>query len=267
MSIDPFSVAAVVLGAVAMVFAVRRQRRDDQQRALNGAAYLTREQQLEKRVTDLEEQLTIQKNTIGTLQAMLYDKQAEIDRLKERIRQLEANSQQPAKPAAGRVLLLACIGDDAMLRSDLAHLRRVQAQRPVRLSVLDPATMVDLENALDRQRLNRTPVRFLHFGVHSSQQGLQLADGLATWEWLSERLDGVEVVMLAGCSNDQVADMLRVVNAVVSIRARDVPNKDAGPFVEAFWMAIAEGLAPDVAFERALEQAPARLGEYVELHL
>lgn len=254
------TVFALIGGFAAMIFAVRKQPRMRYLDTLDRDALL-------KRVADLEDKTKRQDATIATLQDLLYQKQGEIDQLKDRIRQLEATEQRQPKPEASRSMLLACIGDDPMLRSDLAYLRRVQAQRKVRLITLDPVTLVDLENALDRQRLNRTPVRYVHFGVHSDQTGLVFADGVATWEWLSQRLDGVDVVVLAGCSNDRVADKLRVVDAVVSIRARELPNKDAGPFAEAFWMAIGAGETPDVAFEMALEQAPARLGEYVELHL
>jgi hypothetical protein len=204
---------------------------------------------------------------------MLVEKQNEIDRLNERIRQLERGqavelAAQVELPAPTyRQVLLACIGNDPMLRLDLAHLRRVQAQTSLRLAALDPVKMADLENVLDRHRLNGTPIRFVHFGVHSDERGLYLDDGLAKWEWLSERLDGVDVLVLAGCSNDRVADKLRVVDAVVSVRAREIQNKDASLFVEVFWLAIGNGRNAQEAFEQALERAPARVGEFVELHL
>jgi hypothetical protein len=57
------------------------------------------------------------------------------------------------------------------------------------------------------------------------------------------------------------------VDAVISVRAREIQNKDAGLFVEVFWLAIGNGDSAQKAFEQALERAPARVGEFVELHL
>jgi hypothetical protein len=259
LNIDPLTILAFSVGIVALVLAIRRDRR-------RPAPPMNRENELVQRVSTLE-------RDIASLQRMLVEKQNEIDRLNERIRQLErgqvAELSTPVAQGApvARQVLLACIGNDPMLRLDLAHLRRVQAQTSLRLATLDPVTLVDLENMLDRQRLNGTPIRYVHFGVHSDQRGLYLADGVATWEWLSERLDGVDVVVLAGCSNDRIADKLRVVDAVISVRAREIQNKDAGLFVEVFWLAIGNGDSAQKAFEQALERAPARVGEFVELHL
>lgn len=262
MTVDlAFALAAFAVGIVAMVLAIKRQRQIPYTSATAAAA-------------DLERKVMVLERDVSSLQRMLVEKQNEIDALKERIRQLErgqaVETAPPMSLAGGptpRQVLLACIGNDPLLRLDLAHLRRVQAQTNFRLAVLDPVTLVDLENTLDRQRLNGTPIRFVHFGVHSDQNGLYLADGVATWQWLSERLDGVEVLLLAGCSNDRVADKLRVVDAVVSVRAREIQNKDASLFVEVFWLAIGNGASAQAAFEQALERAPARVGEFVELHL
>ena len=260
LNIDPLTILAFGVGIVALGLAIKRDRNRPPARPM------AREDELLQRVATLE-------RDIASLQRMLVEKQNEIDRLNERIRQLERGQAVESAPpiamgaTATRQVLLACIGNDPMLRLDLAHLRRVQAQTNLRLATLDPVTMADLENMLDRQRLNGTPIRYIHFGVHSDQNGLYLKDGVATWQWLSERLDGVDVALLAGCSNDRVADKLRVVDAVVSVRSREINNKDASLFVEVFWLAIGNGSDVQVAFEQALERAPARVGEFVELHL
>ena len=253
---------ALLFGIIALVLAIKKQR------------VLPPPVDASTKTVELERKVLVLERDVASLQRMLVEKQNEIDTLKERIRQLERGQAVDAAQAialnatpTAREVLLACIGNDPMLRLDLAHLRRVQAQTNLRLATLDPVTLVDMENMLDRQRLNRTPIHYIHFGVHSDQNGLYLADGVATWEWLSERLDGVEVMLLAGCTNDRVADKLRVVDAVVSVRAREIQNKDASLFVEVFWLAIGNGLSAQDAFEQALERAPARVGEFVELHL
>jgi hypothetical protein len=257
---DPVAVVAFVVGIAALFLAVKRDRRP-------------LPVQLSGREGELVQRVMLLERDIAGLQRMLVEKQNEIDKLTERIRQLERGQSVESATAilleapVMRQVLLACIGNDPMLRLDLAHLRRVQAQTALRLATLDPVTLVDLENTLDRQRLNGTPIRYVHFGVHSDQKGLYLADGVASWEWLSERLDGVDVVVLAGCSNDRIADKLRVVDTVVSVRAREVQNKDASLFIEVFWLAIGNGSSAQEAFELALRRAPARVGEFVELHL
>lgn len=257
MSFDPFSMVAILLGVVALVFAVRRQRRDDLHREMNGAATLTREQHLEKRVAMLE-------RDIAGLQRMLVEKQNEIDQLNQRIRQLEqgAGSTPSVEPAKRRTLLVG-VGEDAMLEEDLAQLRRVQT---LRISRLLPVSKANLERTIERHRAAGNPVKLLHLAVHAGPDGLVFADGVATGLWLSQHLAGVEIMVLAGCECDQVADLLRVVPAVVSMREA-VTNRDAAIFAEAFWSAVGVGMDVSAAFDRALDRAPAVLAEFVELHL
>lgn len=251
--IDVLTVLALVFGLAAMGLAIRKQRRLP-------AAPISREQELLSRVATLE-------RDIAGLQRMLVEKQNEIDRLNERLRQVErgatAMDQEPLR--AKRVLLVG-VGNDIMLQEDLAQLRRVQTQTDIRISRLLPVSKASLVRTLDRHRATGNPVRLLHLATHSSPQGLAFADGVATGQWLSEHLSGVEIAVLAGCSGDQVADLLGVVPAVVSMR-EDVDNKAASAFAGAFWLAVGLGLDANEAFERALQRAPALVSEFVELHL
>lgn len=256
---DVVTVLALVVGLAAMALAIRRQR------AL--PTYEGRERALENRVKELEDQLGRMENTIATLQTLLYEKQRQIDQLTQQLRQLERSSapidQEPLK--ARRVLLVG-VGDDVMLQEDLAQLRRVQTQTDIRISRLLPVSKASLVRTLDRHRAAGNPVRLLHLATHSGPQGLVFSDGVATGQWLSEHLAGIEIAVLAGCSADQVADLLGVVPAVVSMR-EDVDNKAASIFAGAFWLAVGLGLDANEAFERALQRAPAVVGEFVELHL
>lgn len=129
-----------------------------------------------------------------------------------------------------------------------------------------PVSRASLERTIERHRAAGTPVKLLHLAVHSGPQGLLFEDGIADGLWLSQHLAGIDIAMLAGCSNDTVADMLRVVPAVVSMR-EDVNNHDASLFSGAFWLAVGLGMDANEAFERALQRAPALVGEFVELHL
>lgn len=246
------AVAALIVGFVAMVMAMKRQR--SQPPPVTANDWQRRVQMLER--------------DVASLQRMLVEKQNEIDQLNKRIRELERGivTDNPANPTERRRVLLVGIGDDMMLQEDLAQLRRVQAQTNIRISRLLPVSKASLERTIERHRLAGNPVKLLHLAVHSGPDGLVFSDGVADGLWLSQQLAGVEIAMLAGCSNDRVADLLSVVPAVVSMR-EDVDNRDASIFAGAFWLAIGHGMDANEAFERALQRAPALVGEFVELHL
>lgn len=238
-----------------MLLSIKRERGRPAQ-----APVVSREQELLNRVLILERDIT-------SLTRMLTEKQNEIDRLTERIRQLErdvAQAPAAAKPARARKELLAVgLGEDAMLETDLAALRGVTAYQ---LAVMRNVKRADLEALLERHRANGSPIRLLHLSMHASHAGLAFADGLADGLWLSRHLAGVEVLVLAGCESDRVADLLNVVPAVVSMRG-EIDNRDASIFCRAFWAAVAAGQDAQGAFDDALERSPSTVAEMVELHL
>ncbi len=246
---------ALLFGIIALVLAIKKQR------VLPPPVAAVPTEEWQKRVQMLE-------RDIAGLQRMLVEKQNEIDQLRERIRQLERGviTDNPNTPTERRRVLLVGIGDDAMLQEDLTQLRRVQSQTNIRISRLMPVSRASLERTIERHRAAGTPVKLLHLAVHSGPQGLLFEDGIADGLWLSQHLAGIDIAMLAGCSNDTVADLLRVVPAVVSMR-EDVDNRDAAIFAGAFWLAVGLGMDANEAFERALQRAPAVVGEFVELHL
>jgi hypothetical protein len=182
------------------------------------------------------------------------------------VRVLEKGIQITDVPEGKRLVLLAGIGDDAMLEVDLAALRKVQTQTNLRLSRLLPVSKASLERTLDRHRAAGTPVKYLHLAIHSGPEGLVFSDGIASGLWLSQHLAGVEIAVLAGCSGDQVADLLGVVPAVISMR-EEVLNREASKFTALFWTAVGQGLNANEAFERAIKLAPTAVAEFVELHL
>jgi len=248
---DPFAIIAVVVGLVALVMAIKRDRRPR-------PTSVGREGELAQRVTQLE-------STVATLQRLLYEKQKEIDALNQRIRDLERGAETMATAERRRVLLVG-VGDDTMLQEDLAQLRRVQAQTNIRLSRLLPVSKASLERTIERHRAAGTPVKLLHLAVHSGPNGLIFSDGVASGLWLSQQLAGVEIAVLAGCEGDQVADLLGVVPAVISMR-EEVLNREASKFTALFWTAVGQGLTANEAFERAIKLAPTAVAEFVELHL
>jgi hypothetical protein len=127
---DPFAIIAVIVGLVALVMAIKRDRRRP--------VPLSKEVELTTRIVQLE-------HTVVTLQRLLYEKQTEIDVLTDRVRVLEKVIQITDVPEGKRLVLLAGIGDDAMLEVDLAALRKVQSQTNLRLSRLLQVEEVDLK--------------------------------------------------------------------------------------------------------------------------
>ncbi len=254
-NVDPLTIAALVFGVGAMVLAIKRERGRPVQ-----APVVNREQELLNRVSILERDIT-------ALQRMLTEKQNEIDRLTDRIRQLERDvtpAPAAAKPARARKELLAVgLGEDAMLETDLAALRGIAA---FQLAVMRNVKRADLEALLERHRANGSPVRLLHLAMHANHAGLAFSDGMADGLWLSRHLAGVEVLVLAGCESDRVADLLNVVPAVVSMRD-EIDNRDASIFARAFWAAMGAGQDAQGAFDEALERSPSTVAEMVELHL
>ncbi|MFM7582117.1 MAG: hypothetical protein ACKO9F_05240, partial [Caldilinea sp.] len=71
---------------------------------------------------------------------------------------------------------------------------------------------------------------------HAGHKGVQLADG----KWLSERLLGVQVLLLAGCQGDRIGDWLGVVPFVITIDAA-IGHDDAAVLCEHFWIGIRPG--------------------------
>lgn len=246
-------VAALVVSLVALAVAVWRSA------AL--PAYESREEALARRVAHLE-------STVQTLQDMLLQKQQEVNELKERIRQLEHGAAASARTASPsqrqrKPVLAVGLGTDDRLEVDLAALRGVAG---LQLVVMRDVSKGSLETLLERHRANGLPVRYLHLAVHAGHDGLVFSDGLADGLWLSRHLEGVEILVLAGCESDRVADLLSVVNAVVSMRD-EIEHRDAAIFTRAFWTAVAGGSDVETALDAALERSPSVVAEMVELHL
>ena len=83
--------------------------------------------------------------------------------------------------------------------------------------------------------------------------------------WLSERLLGVQVLVLAGCKGDGVGDWLGVVPHVITL-SEDISHGDAATLTEQFWLHVAKGRTPADALSLALERCAPAVSEYVVRH-
>jgi len=240
-------IGALVILVVALAVVLRR------------VSNVPEEEALEKRISDLE-------RDIQALQRMLTQKQNEIDRLTERIRQLENGVVLPVEPTARqrrrRPVLVLGIGTDRMLEADLVALRGVHE---LQLAVLRDVSRRSMEALLERHRANGFPVRYLHLAVHACDDGLAFADGLADGLWLSRHLSGVEVLVIAGCQSAEVGDLLSVVPYTITMRD-EIDNRDASIFSRAFWTEIGHGASVDAALAEALRRSPSVVTEMVEAH-
>jgi hypothetical protein len=158
--------------------------------------------------------------------------------------------------------LLVVIGADASLCINLAALRKVKRQTGLGFHRLTDASTEDLDAYLRRECSCGWPVSLLHLPVYA---GVQLADGEGDGEWLSERLLGVQVLLLAGCQGDRVGDWLSVVPFVITIDAA-LGHDDAAVLCEHFWMGIGQGLAPNATLDAALAACAPVVAEYVVRH-
>ena len=99
----------------------------------------------------------------------------------------------------------------------------------------------------------------------ADENGVQFADGLVDGNWLSERLAGVEILLLAACEADTIGDWLGVVPYVITF-AEELGINDSAIITRHFWTAIARGKNPDDALDDALDHAAPTISEYVVRH-
>ena len=227
-----------------------RSRKQDDQLRQQAETLKAQQEQMRQQALQMQQQHA----QIGVLQARIQELETQLARYLPK----PANSAQPA--------LLVGVGPEAGLDVDLTALREVQRKSNgcFRFTRLLPVSFENLKNSLARRREAGNPIRNVHLAVHAGEDGVIFTDGLVSGVRLSEVLQDVDVLLLAGCEADQVGDLLGVVASVITLREA-VPMGDARAMTTVFWGAIAEGLDAAAAFERVLERCPA-ISEYIELH-
>jgi hypothetical protein len=161
--------------------------------------------------------------------------------------------------------LFLCVGPDPALALDLSVLRRVRAATGMQFLRLVDLTRRKFADTLRRERGFGRPFKLLHMAVHASAEGVQFADGFVDGSWLSERLDGVQVLLLATCNSESIGDWLGVVPYVVTF-SEALGNEDAAVLTEHFWHSIALDKDPGEALDEALKHCPPAVAEYVVRH-
>ncbi len=165
---------------------------------------------------------------------------------------------------AGRTLLV-CIGPDSALMLDLAALRAVRSATGLKFMRILDATRAKFTLTLRRERNLGRPVELLHLALHASPAGVEFADGVADGNWLSERLFGVRIMLLASCQGDSIGDWLGVVPHVITL-SEDISHEDAAVLTQHFWHNIGLSMEPGAALDEALTHCPPAVSEYVVRH-
>ena len=148
---------------------------------------------------------------------------------------------------------------------DLAALRAVRSATGLKFQRLLDATRPKFAAALRRERSLGRPVELLHLALHASPEGVEFADGVADGSWLSERLFGVRIMLLASCRGDSIGDWLGVVPHVITL-SEDITHEDAAVLTQHFWHNIGLNMEPGAALDEALTHCPPAVSEYVVRH-
>lgn len=168
-------------------------------------------------------------------------------------------------PPAKTVLCVLIAEDDSVLDIDLAALRQVKMATGLKFHRIMNVTRTSFDTYFRRERSLNRPVKLLHISAHASAAGVELADGLVDGAWLSERLEDVDVLLLAGCEADSVGDWLGVVPHVITL-AEAINGTDAAILTLHFWLGIGNGLEPAAALDMALKRCAPTIAEYVVKH-
>ena len=126
---------------------------------------------------------------------------------------------------------------------DQAALRAVRAATGLKSMRVLGATRSKFAVTLRRERSLGRPVELLHVALQATPAGIYFADGLADGSWLSQRLSGVRILLLAAWEGDGSGDWLQAVPHVITLRA-GIAHEDAAVLTQRFWHNIGlSGLA------------------------
>lgn len=198
------------------------------------------------------------------------------DELRAAQRALEAEQPMtpltPLAPAAticqskcSECTFLVCVSDESGLALDLAALRAVRTATGLKFQRLLNPTRRKFSETLRRQRGLGHPIEYIHCALHASAAGLAFSDGPVDGAWLSERLAGVRIVLLACCESASVGEWLGVVPYVITL-SEDISHEDAAALAQHFWRGIGLGMEVGLALDGALEQCPPVVSENVVRH-
>ncbi len=190
----------------------------------------------------------------GRLRAALDVANIEVSRLRTALAVGVPGEKRPAKP----LLLAQCnklFGED-----DALAIRRTG----IPFHRLQEATAEKFDRYLQAMRQDGTTPWWVQISAHMGPSGILFADGVRSTGWLSQRIRGVRVLLLAGCENEEVGGQLVGLAKSVVVVYESIESEDAQNFTFAFWREIGDGQEPNDAFAAALEECP-QVSEFVQM--
>jgi hypothetical protein len=218
----------------------------------------TRVQDIEGMVRILQRDHIRDQERIEHLEQKLIEATARIQLLEQELLQYRAvdpgNTKRPPKP----LLLVQCnrlFGED-----DALAVRRTG----IVFHRLKNCTGADFDRHLQAMRQDGTTPWWVQISAHMGPTGIEFTDGIKSVTWLSQRIRGLRILVLAGCENEEVAAQLssnQLAKHVVAIY-ETIETQNAQDFTYAFWREIADGSEPPDAFAAALNECP-QVSEFV----
>lgn len=188
--------------------------------------------------------------------------QKQVILLNNKVAQLESASNEKRRSNTLDYYLLAVVGNDAATRDDLNALR----QSGVDVVLSYPPTLESFERRLNNLRATDRLPRGIHFGLHAGSNGIEFEDKIATIEWLTENLSGIEVILIAGCSGSEIGYQLATRRQRVITVQHEIESDHAALLTRVFWGQIAIGKNVLSAFSEAKRRLPLGVTELMELH-
>lgn len=188
--------------------------------------------------------------------------QKQVILLNNKVALLESSAVDKKGQSSNDYYLLAVVGSDAAARDDINALR----QSGINVVMSHPPTIESFERRLNNLRATDRLPRGIHFGLHAGSNGIEFEDKIATIEWLSENLSGIEVILIAGCSGSEIGFQLATRRQRVVTVQHEIDSDHAALLTRVFWEQIASGKNVLSAFSEAKRRLPLDVTELMELH-
>jgi hypothetical protein len=166
-------------------------------------------------------------------------------------------------------ILVVIGGSELSFKTDLVAIRR-SGMRTFRL--MEPSKKALVSQLERKRRSDGFTYKYLHISAHAGPEGIQIGNDIADPEWLADNLNGIEILLIAGCDGEELGDWLGgiaryVITMSEPVKLTDEPaQSDIGIFTEAFWKGIGNGYDVYRAFDKAISLSPVWIGEIAQIH-
>jgi hypothetical protein len=272
MNADTLNVAIVIFGmGIMLMLAWKAQKRADSDRAnyevgqtpkssevrMSGAAR-AREEALMKRQGELEAFVQMLLDKLNESQRDLEGVRSALIKANQRINELEmlyeivpptSASRRAARQRMQRPLLVICGTDPEVAGYDLTVIDGIG----IRYTRLLDATASEVSAEIHR---SNGSYRWTLVSAHTTPEGVELKDGPAPNDFWMTQLSGMEVVGLATCRGEGIADHLADKVDFVWYFREGVETNAASLFVQKFFQRLNSGEGAENAFISCMDAVP-----------